>query len=117
MSKYLARLKSEKQPQSELPKLPKPPFDSYDSPEGVQFSEIQETTQPDLHRLVGEALAEVDRVGRPWPVRFFASLPEETRTRLRELETAIDAAVLSGDATVLPELLAEWKRLLLARLN
>ena len=71
----------------------------------------------DLHRMVGEALAEVDRLGRPWPLRFMANLPAEDRRRLRGLEAAIDAAVISNNAAALPDLLTEWRRLLLSKLN
>ena len=71
----------------------------------------------DLHRMVGEALAAVDREGRPWPVRFFASLPAEDRERLRTLERDIDQAVLNNDAMALPGLLNEWRALLISRLN
>jgi hypothetical protein len=52
MSKYLARLKSEKRPDCVLPKLPKPPFDSKDSTEGEHISvnkplqHLQETPTP-----------------------------------------------------------------------
>ena len=38
--KYLARLKSEKQPPDVLQKLQEPPFDSFCSTEGRPFSEI-----------------------------------------------------------------------------
>lgn len=71
----------------------------------------------DLHRLVGQTLAEVDRIGRPWPARFLANLPAEDRQRLRELERDIDVAVLNGNAGVLIDSLNEWRELLLRYLN
>jgi hypothetical protein len=67
--------------------------------------------------MVGEALAAVDREGRPWPARFFTSLPAEDRARLRELERQIDQAVLTNDAEALPDLLTEWRHLLLSKLH
>ena len=87
-------------------------FYSKCSTQGRHFSGKQ-----DLHKLVGEALAEVNRQGRPWPVRFFASLPAEDRERLRTLERDIDQAVLNNDAMALPGLLNEWRALLISRLN
>ena len=71
---------------------------------------ITDDKQPhDLHRLVGEALAEVDLLGRPWPARFLADLSAEDRGRLREIERSIDTAVLGGDAPTLRDLLNEWR--------
>lgn len=71
----------------------------------------------DLYRMVGEALAEVDRYGRPWPARFLVDMPATDRDRLRELEAAIDQSVLTGDTLTLPSLLTEWRALLLRRLH
>jgi hypothetical protein len=71
----------------------------------------------DLHRLVGQTLAEVDRIGRPWPARFLANLPAEDRQRLRELERDIDVAVLSGHKNTLTGFLEEWRELLLGCLH
>ena len=77
----------------------------------------QNATQADLQRLVGEALMDIDREGRPWPARFLSSLPATDRDRLRQLEGDIDAAVINGDAMALPGLLNEWRALLISRLN
>lgn len=76
-----------------------------------------DTARPHLRRRVDEALAEVDRMGRPWPLRFLADLPAEDRQRLRELEAAVDQAALSGDEAVTDTLLTEWRTLLLRHLN
>lgn len=117
MSKYLDRLKSGKQLPHELQKVQKPPFDSFCSSKGEHISEIQGAAATDLRLMVGEALAEVDRLGRPWPVRFLADLPAEDRNRLREIEKNIDSAVLAGDAVKVAGLLEEWRVLLLRRMN
>lgn len=71
----------------------------------------------DPHRLIGEALAEVDRLGWPWPLRFLADLPAEDRQRLRGLEQEIDAATVTSDAGKLAGLLNECRILLLRHLN
>ena len=59
MSKYLARLKSEKQSPTELPKLSKPPYGSYGSIDGEQISEIQpanlSNVTPYQQRLIDES--------------------------------------------------------------
>lgn len=77
----------------------------------------QDATLADLQKIVGEALMDVDRAGRPWPARFLSSLPATDRDRLRQLEGDIDAAVINGDGAALPTLLNEWRSLLLSRLN
>lgn len=79
--------------------------------------DLQNAEPPDLQRMVGEALAEVDRLGRPWPARFLVDMPVEDRDQLRELEKRIDAAVISGDAVRLAGLLDEWRALLLRHLH
>jgi len=71
----------------------------------------------DLHRMVGEALAEVDRQGRPWPLRFLADLPQADRDKLRELEREIDAAVIAGEAVKLAGLLDAWRALLMLHIH
>lgn len=53
--KYLARLKSEKQLTDELPKLPKPPFDSFDSTKGRHFPENEPPTQPLTRKAKAES--------------------------------------------------------------
>ena len=128
MSKYLARLKTEKHSPDELPKLPKAhncqthelpklpkaPFDSYDSTSSGHFSEMKGTNPQDLQRLVGEALAVVDTTGRPWPRDFFTNLSESDRQQIKALQHKIDRAVLGGLAEGLPGLLDEWSGMLLA---
>lgn len=73
--------------------------------------------ETDLCHVLGEILTEVDRLGRPWPRRFLIDMPAADRDQLREVEAAIDAAVISGAREKLDELLAEWRGLLLSRLN
>lgn len=71
----------------------------------------------DLHRMVGEYLAEVDRLGRPWPARFLVDMPAADREQLLELELSIDKAVLTGDAVAVAELLDAWRALLRRHLH
>jgi len=71
----------------------------------------------DLHRILGEALAEVDRLGRPWPARFLADMPAEDRDQLRELERQIDAAANGNDPGLLAGLLDAWRALLTRHLH
>lgn len=86
--------------------------------EAADLGKLDGYVEPlDLHRMVGEVLAEVDRLGRPWPTRFLVDMPAEDRDRLRGLEQRIDAAILSGDGVALGELLTEWRALLLRHLH
>ena len=71
----------------------------------------------DLHRMVGDYLAEVDRLGRPWPARFLVDMPAEDRDQLRELERQIDVAADGRDTVKLTGLLDAWRALLLRHLH
>jgi hypothetical protein len=93
------------------------PSASSPSFQSVQNIQKVDATHADLQKLVGEALMDVDRAGRPWPARFLSSLPVTDRDRLRQLEGDIDAAVINGDGAALPGLLNEWRSLLISRLN
>lgn len=79
--------------------------------------DLQNAEPSNLWRMVGEALAAVDRLGRPWPARFLVDMPAEDRDQLRQLEQGIDQAVIEGDGVRLAGLLDEWRALLLGRLH
>lgn len=96
---------------------------SFSSPKRGELKSFQVSQYIDRNRetvldyMVGESLAEVDRLGRPWPSRFLLDMPAADQGRLREIEAAIDAAVIGGSREKLDDLLAEWRELLLNRLN
>jgi hypothetical protein len=122
MSSYLARLKSEKRLHDELPKLPKgqkrpdsvlpkPPkahFDSFDSGPCRRFQKNDEADPGTLHRLIDEALHEIDQVRPDW-TGWRRSLTPEQRDRLRDLEAEIDLAALAGDRRRLERALASYQ--------
>lgn len=65
---------------------------------------------PDLFALVGEALAEIDRAGRPW-TGWRRSLTAEHCRMLKEAKTRIDRAVLVGDRAGVLAGLAQYRKL------
>lgn len=73
-----------------------------------------EPAPPDLHRLIGETIAEIDRRGRPW-TGWRKSLTPEQRDRLRDLEADIDRAALAGDRRRLERALVNFKTEILQR--
>ena len=122
MSSYLARLKSEKRLHDELPKLPKgqkrpdsvlpkppkAPFDSFDSGPCRRFQKNDEADPGTLHRLIDEALHEINAARPDWN-GWRKSLTQEQRDRLRELEAEIDRACLAGDRRRLERALGNYK--------
>jgi hypothetical protein len=74
-------------------------------------------SQVDVKRLLDDAVDEIDSLGSPWPARFLLDMPAEDRSRLREIEAAIDTSVLGGDGETLDELLTAWRDLVLSHLN
>lgn len=67
------------------------------------------------HGFLGEALAEVDRLGRPWPRNFFDRMCQADRSYKMELERQIDATVLAGGQESLELLIDEWREFLFDR--
>ena len=71
-------------------------------------------TPGDLHRLIGETLAEIDRQGRPW-TGWRKSLTQEQRQRLKALEQEIDRAALAEDRRRLESALEAYRKFTLSR--
>lgn len=65
-------------------------------------------TASDLHRLIGEALAEIDAAGRPW-TGWRKNLTPEAREHLLRIEAQIDAACLASDLRGVVAALAEYR--------
>lgn len=85
-----------------------PPFTTLNTlipPE--EILKTDEPATPDLHRLIGETLAEIDRAGRPW-TGWRRSLTDEQKKRLKDLEREIDQACLAGDRDGLTEALNQY---------
>ncbi|TLM66292.1 MAG: hypothetical protein FDZ69_06535 [Deltaproteobacteria bacterium] len=80
-------------------------------------SPIQGNRETSLQRVLSEALAETDLLGRPWPSGLVGNLPIEDRSRLQKIEERIDIAVLNNDEETLAVLLIEWRSLLLDHLH
>jgi hypothetical protein len=65
---------------------------------------------PNLHRLIGETLAEIDRAGRPW-TGWRKSLTAEHRQTLKAAEAEIDRACLADDRAGVLAGLAQYRKL------
>lgn len=65
----------------------------------------------DVFKMIGEALAEIDRQGRPW-TGFHGALTAADRRALRDAEAAVDAAALAGDYDGMTLALDSYKTLL-----
>lgn len=63
----------------------------------------------DTRQLIGEALKEIDAMGRPWPLDFFAGLPEAPRDHLRQLLHDIESAALAKDVPGVVEALNGYR--------
>lgn len=93
-----------------------PPFTTLNTlipPEGILKTD-EPATPGDLHRLIGETLAEIDRRGRPW-TGWRKSLTEEQRETLLAIEKEIDAATLEGDRQRLMTALEAYRDFVLPR--
>lgn len=65
---------------------------------------------PDLFTLIGEALAEIDRAGRPW-TGWRKSLTAEHCRMLKEAEAEIDRACLAADRAGVLAGLEQYRKL------
>lgn len=71
--------------------------------------------QPGIIEWLAEALAEIDRAGRPWPLNFLARMSQEDRDRINDLERRMDDAAMAGDEVSVKTLVVEWREFLLDR--
>lgn len=68
---------------------------------------------PDPFKILGVALAEIDRAGYPWPQNFLARMPQTDRDRKADLERRMEEAALAGNLEGLVALVAEWRAFLM----